>query len=198
MSWKNCSCALFDDDRLLARAEQIVDRDGPRARGEARDAEVREVARAVEANHACTHPSTLQVRQGNLRCEACREVQDIYVNECPTCRLRECIIGAKTKGLLGSGKSSCSSMEVLRLSCQPTVAVGQGGNVDMASPMARATAIATVIAIVTARAMRIAIVIARAMAMSIATARAMGIATVMTRAPRGRASPAHVTRQVIL
>ena len=110
----------------------------------------------------------------------------------------ESVIGAKTKGLLGSGKSSCSSMEVLRLSCQPTVAVGQGGNVDMASPMARATAIATVIAIVTARAMRIAIVIARAMAMSIATARAMGIATVMTRAPRGRASPAHVTRQVIL
>lgn len=66
----------------------------------------------------------------------------------------------------------------------------------MASPIA----IATVIAIVTAREMRIAIVIVIAgpMAMAMATARAMGIATVMTRAPRRRDMPAHVTRQVIL
>lgn len=71
----------------------IIDRDGPQAPmpGQARDDQIREVARDVRANHACahTHPWT-KIQRPWQRCENCRDDLEWFIYECPDCRLRVC------------------------------------------------------------------------------------------------------------
>lgn len=98
MSWRNCKCALFDNNRLFARAEQIVDRDGPRVGGEARDAEIREVARAVETNHAVEEISDAKAAEKS-KTSTSMNAQHVA---------SENVTGVKTNGLLGSGNSPSS------------------------------------------------------------------------------------------
>lgn len=93
-AWKSGPCDIWNEDRLIERAENIIDRDEVQAPmpGQARHHQIQEVARDLRANYACAHNHiwwTLIERPWQ-RCENCRDELEDYVFECPDCRLRVC------------------------------------------------------------------------------------------------------------
>ncbi|KAL8926218.1 MAG: hypothetical protein Q9208_003121 [Pyrenodesmia sp. 3 TL-2023] len=90
--WKTCNCALFNEERLLARARYIVNRDGAQAAGAAQDVQVQQAAQNLRANHACRHDRLYwtRVEEGDLRCEDCETRQRTFIYECPNCHVRMC------------------------------------------------------------------------------------------------------------
>ncbi|KAL2207063.1 hypothetical protein CC79DRAFT_1383107 [Sarocladium strictum] len=90
MKWKTCRCSQWDENRLLARAETIVARDGmiaanTRAHQDAIDA----VRQNIVENHNCNHGRWAK-RNGRQRCEECRYMLPEYIFECLQCNLRAC------------------------------------------------------------------------------------------------------------
>lgn len=87
--WKNCQCAQWQEDRLVARAEQVVQWN-PRPR--APEIEARQVRQAIEhlrTRHECDHTSWNYVR-GPHACEECHYTLPQYTFECRQCRLQAC------------------------------------------------------------------------------------------------------------
>jgi hypothetical protein len=88
--WKTCACAQWDEERLLARAQAIADRDGLRfdnAAGRA-DRVDRERVNLVE-NHECDHLDW-RSRRGPHGCEGCGDVLPVFIYECAQCRIMAC------------------------------------------------------------------------------------------------------------
>ena len=88
VDWKHCPCAQWDDERLEARAEQIVARRP--APGTARRAEqVRQEAARLVERHNCVHEHWTYAR-GGAQCEECTDHLPRYTMVCDQCRLRVC------------------------------------------------------------------------------------------------------------
>ena len=94
MQWKKCSCAQFDENRLLHRAEQIADRPQPREGRAAgvlpRADRIRQIASNLRERHDCAHEGWWRKIDGEAICEACNGRLRAYVLECPHCLLRAC------------------------------------------------------------------------------------------------------------
>ncbi len=91
VTWKKCACAQWEEPRLLARAEAIVNRDvgGRRMTAETRGRRLEEERANLVRNHECTHLSW-RCRQGRHRCEQCSDYLDVYIYECVQCRIMAC------------------------------------------------------------------------------------------------------------
>ncbi|TKA66135.1 hypothetical protein B0A49_07074 [Cryomyces minteri] len=84
--WKTCACPQWNEERLLARANQIV----------ARNAAVGGIGAAVAAmaqdlleGHECDHDRWRRVT-GEHDCEECFQTLRRYIYECRQCHLRVC------------------------------------------------------------------------------------------------------------
>ncbi|KAL3453499.1 hypothetical protein BJX65DRAFT_125315 [Aspergillus insuetus] len=87
VKWKKCGCAIWDENRLLDRAQVLAARNvqGPPA---ARDVQVA-AAQIREVQH-CAHPGRwLRVDEGD-NCEECGQYLPNFILECRNCHLRAC------------------------------------------------------------------------------------------------------------
>ncbi|AEO71239.1 uncharacterized protein THITE_2058763 [Thermothielavioides terrestris NRRL 8126] len=89
--WKTCDCPQWNEDRLLARANVIVNRDpGAQQLNDAgRANRVERERRNLVHNHECQHDNW-QVRHGENRCEQCHDDLPLYIYECTQCMLLAC------------------------------------------------------------------------------------------------------------
>ncbi len=90
-TWKTCLCDQWNEERLLTRANAIVDRDvGARQLDDGRRATQleRERQNLIE-NHQCRHLDW-RSRGGSHQCEECYDVLPRYIFECLQCRLMAC------------------------------------------------------------------------------------------------------------
>ncbi|KAF6826810.1 IBR finger domain-containing protein [Colletotrichum plurivorum] len=88
---KVCTCARWDEERLVARAEMMVDRDhlARQLDAQRRAQMVQREARYLVENHECIHNSW-KYRSGVFSCEECYNVLPQYIYECRQCRIRAC------------------------------------------------------------------------------------------------------------
>lgn len=119
LRWKSCRCNHWDEDRLLARAEQIVrrevDRAEPRLPGIAppiipavpepvaaaeqavtvetvapvHDYAVRHMAENLRVNHNCETHNWRYI-SASSRCEECHHWMPQFIFDCSQCHLRVC------------------------------------------------------------------------------------------------------------
>lgn len=91
VQWKTCSCAQWDEERLVDRANDIVDRDADRREIEAHQrAALVELARNnLVENHDCQVHSW-KSRRGSFRCEECHHFLPEFIYECRNCRILAC------------------------------------------------------------------------------------------------------------
>lgn len=90
--WKTCPCDQWDEDRLEARAEQIVAREQQPQRPMPPAQQAVQVEQAIENlrnRHNCTHDSWRWVRGPN-QCEECYHNLPQYIFECRQCQIRAC------------------------------------------------------------------------------------------------------------
>ncbi|EEH33161.2 IBR finger domain-containing protein [Paracoccidioides lutzii Pb01] len=115
--WKSCACEQWDEGRLLARANQILDREPERLAAVPAPADATRLANAphlpqeidppanptldrrnilvaetmqnLRANHECGHSHWRWV-QGPHQCEECHHFLTQYIFECRLCRLQAC------------------------------------------------------------------------------------------------------------
>jgi hypothetical protein len=87
--WKTCACAQWHEDRLLARAEQVVARQPVRADAPLQQARIAAAIQNLRDRHNCNHESWRYVG-GRHQCEECRYMLPSYIFECQQCSLRAC------------------------------------------------------------------------------------------------------------
>ncbi|KAK1721081.1 IBR finger domain-containing protein [Colletotrichum lupini] len=89
--WKTCTCAQWNEERLVARANAIVDRraDALHLDAAARAQRVEREAHNLVENHQCVHP-TWRSRSGGFRCEECHDFLREFIYECAQCRIHAC------------------------------------------------------------------------------------------------------------
>lgn len=86
--WKTCPCDQWNEDRLVARANQVVARDLPRA-GEVREQQVNQAIEHLRNRHNCDHTNWRYV-PGPHQCEECYHNLPHYIFECRQCRILAC------------------------------------------------------------------------------------------------------------
>ena len=94
--WKQCSCAHWDEERLLLRAEEIVDRDAPAQLGAAEiDHRVHIMQQDLRENHECQHEMRFQRINADHRqrftCDMCEETYYLFILRCPQCHIQICV-----------------------------------------------------------------------------------------------------------
>ncbi|KAF4992137.1 hypothetical protein FDECE_13808 [Fusarium decemcellulare] len=87
--WKTCICAQWEEDRLVRRANAIVDRAG-QIDERARQIRVEQERHNLMENHECTHQNW-RWRPGPHRCEECRDVLRQFIYECRQCHIMACL-----------------------------------------------------------------------------------------------------------
>lgn len=87
--WKTCDCAQWDEDRLMARANQVIGRDNHPVAGLVRELQVNQAAANLRERHNCTHENWRYV-SGSHRCEECYYVLPRYIFECRQCQILAC------------------------------------------------------------------------------------------------------------
>jgi hypothetical protein len=87
--WKTCACAQWHEQRLLARANEIVNREQLPAEQMRRNAQVAAQIEDLRENHECTHDQWEKVR-GSYACEECYEVKRLYIYRCSRCHIQAC------------------------------------------------------------------------------------------------------------
>ncbi|KAK2059121.1 IBR finger domain-containing protein [Colletotrichum caudatum] len=95
--WKSCECRIWDDARLLAAGEQMVQRD-PRARnlGQAElQVAVRQAQVYIQQNHQCNHERWRSIDTDcNSRhlgqCQGCNERMPVFIYQCRRCEILAC------------------------------------------------------------------------------------------------------------
>ncbi|PHH55283.1 hypothetical protein CFIMG_003936RAa [Ceratocystis fimbriata CBS 114723] len=87
VEWKNCQCPQWEERRLIARAEAVVDRGGVNQQN--RPLAVANMQRILRNNHVCDHVhwNTLG---GSRNCEDCGDRLPMYIYECRQCRILRC------------------------------------------------------------------------------------------------------------
>ncbi|KAK4210437.1 hypothetical protein QBC37DRAFT_475004 [Rhypophila decipiens] len=90
--WKTCNCAQWQEERLVARANEIVDRNP-----EARVLPVPQRQQLVQAarqnlldRHECDHPGRFRRLGGRHTCEMCGGSHKKYILECRRCGVLAC------------------------------------------------------------------------------------------------------------
>lgn len=91
LKWKTCTCAQWDEGRLLARANVIVDRNARTRRFDAgrRARMVEREAQNLVEQHECNH-RTWGLRRGVFPCEECHQTMPDYILECNQCHIHAC------------------------------------------------------------------------------------------------------------
>ncbi|GKU08612.1 unnamed protein product [Fusarium langsethiae] len=89
--WKTCACPQWQEERLMRRAHDIVNRDDNVNLMDAgvRRARVERERANLMANHECTHDSW-KSRQGPRQCEECYDVLPVFIYECRQCHTMAC------------------------------------------------------------------------------------------------------------
>lgn len=89
--WKNCPCDQWNETRLLARANVIVNRDaaGQVFAAVARAAMLEREQQNLMQNHECYHDAW-RSRRGRYRCEECYDTLPYFIYECVQCRIMAC------------------------------------------------------------------------------------------------------------
>lgn len=109
--WKNCACVNWDEERLVERANVLVDReprgerpapqaiDGYLARvyrllaepslDDARQRRIDEMRQRLVADHECAHQSWTRI-EGPRDCEECGDEMPLWLNECRQCHIMVC------------------------------------------------------------------------------------------------------------
>jgi hypothetical protein len=91
-TWKRCACDQWDPDRLLARANQIVERNNPDIQDrQVLNAMVRREADRLEVNHDCDHTRGWRGVGGQHQCEMCFHTLTRFILRCRQCNLQICV-----------------------------------------------------------------------------------------------------------
>ncbi|PVH96146.1 hypothetical protein DM02DRAFT_688579 [Periconia macrospinosa] len=93
--WKNCNCDHADEDHLLERAEEIVDRDAYLVLDhDERQLRIQHMVADLQQNHECDHSRRFRRVEGSpgrgYRCEMCNARHWQFILECRRCHLRVC------------------------------------------------------------------------------------------------------------
>ncbi len=89
LRWKTCRCEQWNEERLVARANAIVNRDAQRLDDVGRANRVARERQNLMQNHECEH-ATWRSRGGSHRCEECHDRLPLYIYECVQCRIMAC------------------------------------------------------------------------------------------------------------
>ncbi|KIJ15353.1 hypothetical protein PAXINDRAFT_77424 [Paxillus involutus ATCC 200175] len=89
--WKTCTCPQWDEERLLAAAEQRVDAQLGAGQGNrtVRQRMVRETMERLRVDHDCNH-ERWRYRRGGGRCETCGHDLPHYLFRCLGCEILAC------------------------------------------------------------------------------------------------------------
>ncbi len=93
IQWKTCTCQIWDEARLLARANVIVDRNEPQAIGLVREAAVDAVVRHINYQHEsddddCDHE--WERIDGGHECDECGDELPYFIWRCEECEIYAC------------------------------------------------------------------------------------------------------------
>ncbi|KAH7391262.1 hypothetical protein BKA64DRAFT_626226 [Cadophora sp. MPI-SDFR-AT-0126] len=88
VAWKNCRCEIWEENRLLDRANEIAARN-PQPNGPARQHQVAAIARAVIENHECDHDDWERV-DGEWECDECGDELPFFIWRCTQCDIDAC------------------------------------------------------------------------------------------------------------
>jgi hypothetical protein len=86
LKWKTCRCDLWDESRLLLRANEVVDRGGNR-----------DPVAQVQAEVGCDHDEGFDRLPAAERCEDCGDFMARFIFECRQCPLRVCLRCRRTR-----------------------------------------------------------------------------------------------------
>lgn len=99
LKWKACGCEQWHEDRLIARATEIVSRrpeyqllERPyQTIGQAStiEAQIAVAAEGLRENHACEHNRWRKIK-GSHQCEGCHSTLENFILACHQCELRFC------------------------------------------------------------------------------------------------------------
>ncbi|PHH91063.1 hypothetical protein CDD83_1808 [Cordyceps sp. RAO-2017] len=89
--WKTCGCPIWDDNRLLSRAQNLVDRDHRNAQleMEARAQLIRDAADDLQQNHECERHRWRSLC-GEYQCDECGDEMPSFIYECSRCHILAC------------------------------------------------------------------------------------------------------------
>ncbi|PWY92769.1 hypothetical protein BO70DRAFT_357912 [Aspergillus heteromorphus CBS 117.55] len=87
VEWKDCTCELWDEERLLLRAQQVAGRDQVEPPAQV---EVARVAQNLLERHECDHNGRWKRIDQGQQCEECHDYLPDFILECRQCHLRAC------------------------------------------------------------------------------------------------------------
>ncbi|PMD25267.1 hypothetical protein NA56DRAFT_668526 [Hyaloscypha hepaticicola] len=87
--WKTCTCAQWNEDRLIARANQVVARQPVRVDPPQQAGRIAAVVQNLRDRHNSDHQSWQYIR-GSHQCEECRHELPSYIFECRQCNIQAC------------------------------------------------------------------------------------------------------------
>ncbi|KAL4864105.1 hypothetical protein BDV12DRAFT_189211 [Aspergillus spectabilis] len=95
LEWKTCSCERWNKQRLVERAQEVVDREANQALPPGnRELRVARMQEDLRDNHECEHPGRFEriFSTGRLRfeCEICGDWHRKYILRCRRCHIRAC------------------------------------------------------------------------------------------------------------
>ncbi|EHA19664.1 hypothetical protein ASPNIDRAFT_179760 [Aspergillus niger ATCC 1015] len=95
LQWKTCECVVWAEERLVARAVEVVDRQAEAPLPpQVRQQRVRQMQEDLRHNHECEHPGRFRRLEGSRRrvfeCEFCGARHRNYILECRHCHIELC------------------------------------------------------------------------------------------------------------
>ena len=88
-TWKTCECEQWHEDRLLIRAERIVDRENVAVPAN-REQQVQEMMQVLRERHECDHRGYWERIPGPHECENCNQNLPSFILRCPHCHVQMC------------------------------------------------------------------------------------------------------------
>ncbi|KAH6711589.1 hypothetical protein BKA61DRAFT_486555 [Leptodontidium sp. MPI-SDFR-AT-0119] len=88
VAWKNCPCPMWEENRLLDRANQIAARN-PQPTSPARQQQVAAIVREVMENHECDHDEWERY-DGEYECDECGDELPYFIWRCTDCDIVAC------------------------------------------------------------------------------------------------------------
>ncbi|KAG5958948.1 hypothetical protein E4U56_005241 [Claviceps arundinis] len=91
VQWKQCDCAQWDENRLVARMDDIVEREqeNRNVRGAERDVLLERTRQNLVQNHECANHRWKGLKQAG-HCEQCDDYMPHFVYECRNCMTIAC------------------------------------------------------------------------------------------------------------
>ena len=95
VNWKHCPCDQWNEERLVVRAREVVNRDAPRQLPRFEfNRRVDQMRNALRENHECAHRGWLpKIEGGNgqvFRCEMSAKRYTKFILRCPHCDVQIC------------------------------------------------------------------------------------------------------------